>query len=337
MAMIGMWERIRLGVVLVAAGLVAGCGGESSSAGGESSSRASTPVPQGFVFDAARLCTSVINDGLDVNTREANELAIRIFEHRRAGTRPDTAELDEWKDILGQREQYLIGAHDRLQQLRSADPVEQEAWEQVIESGPLQAVGQRARLELVETGDWDRIDAEFLGLAQGSGRQVDAAKALNLDWSDCSVVYASYEIPDDRRDLVRATTPVCNTISIRRIDQDYEDDQRVVLEAVAKAMTSTGALPAATADALRRVVAEWEATVADLESVGDDVEVPEGWQQIIDTAGERADRAERRLAAIESGDEAAIGQAFARAVPEHAGFEFKEVGIERPSCSSVRA
>jgi hypothetical protein len=279
----------------------------------------------------------VINDGLDYGSAEADMLVVRILEHRRDRTAPDAAELDEWKALLREREQDLTATHDRLRQLRSPDPAEQESWEQVIEAGPLQAKGLRERVALLDTGDWDRINREFMALSYGSGRTGDAAQRLNLDWSDCVIVYATSSVGADRRDVVRAATPVCNTIAIRRIDQNYEDDQRVVLDAVAQTMTRDGSPQPGTEDSLRRIVVEWDATVADLESVGDQADVPDGWQQIVGTAKERLRLAESRLAALESGDQTSIDQAFGRKVSQYAGFEFEDVGIKRPSCSSVRA
>lgn len=326
--------RLRVGVgLLVVAGTLAACGGGSS--GDSASSRPAAPA--GFSFDAARLCTDVINDGLDYSSAEADMLVVRILQHRRDRTQPDAAELDEWKALLQERDQQLTAAHDRLQQLRSADSTEQSNWEQVIESGPLQARGLRERVELIETGDWERINREFMGLSYGSGRTVDAARRLNLDWSDCSIVYATSSVGADRRDFVRAATPACNTIAIRRIAQNYEADQRVVLDAVAQVITSEGLPQPGTEDSLRRVVAEWEATVADLEAVDGDVDVPKGWQQIVDTAKERQVLAQSRLTALESGDQVAIDQAFDRKVSVHAGFEFEDVGIKRPSCAAVRS
>ncbi|WP_110207395.1 hypothetical protein [Nocardioides daejeonensis] len=335
---------------LVATALLLMLGGCSdSSAEDDRSTSARTPSAQvddeSFRHEAMRACTQVVNSALGT----AGDPGIDIVTARAREEEPSAEQLQEWRAAYDDRLAHLNRMHDALTAVSSEDAAEQAAWDQVVASGDSDLALAEERRDLLATGDWATIKEEFLhtrettrstptpGSPDGSDEAPDdleeALTALELGRSDCVNAYSLAPIAEGSAEFVSEVSHLCVEVGIRRDEAHLATATGTVLSALEKSLKGAelaGEL-AGLEPALESLVAEWESTVRDLESVAAAPPDDEAWDDVLAAARERVTVFTRRLEAVRSGDLERVATSL-RPDWKHPAVDFEAAGVNRPVC-----
>ena len=330
--------RLLSGVVAVTAltALAAGCGGDEPSPRPTASPTSTATVPE-LPPGLLGVCTQVLNDRDQVVDLEAARSSEDVYTAVFADEVPSTSDLSRWRRTI---EAGIAQTTAELEVLRtaSADP----AWAAVLVPVEESLATLTVRLGLTNASWPIADDADLFGPIDLE-TDVDAAlAALGMTGRDCESLADDSGPVAAFEEFVTSASIVCSAILDRRGESAYATARTSMLDIVAQVFREE---PVEVSDeaveALRAVTTEWEQTADDLEAVPGDVPDPDAWAEVKQIVQDRAALYGERLAALESGDTAAIAEAFTPDPPEtvettgEPDFPWSRLGLDRRDCRSL--
>lgn len=281
----------------------------------------------------AAACSEVLNERDRTVFLDGRNAALDVTGAALARTTPSEADLGRWRRALEDGHAQLDAD---LTALRSAS--EAPEWDDVLVPLQREADTYLDRLALVE-GAWP-VDPS-VDLVDPPSPEVDpdaALETLDLVGRDCeSLVREPGPVPA-HRDFVVAAAAACSTILERRVDLDVPALRTTSLEIVAQVVAGQQVeVTDAEVTALRDLRDEWERTVADLDAVAQEAPDAEAWTATRQLAQDRVEVYSERLAALESGDQDAIGAAFAPGTLAPSAWPWDALGLQLRDCRSIDA
>lgn len=223
------------------------------------------------------MCTEVINDrdaALRIEADEASAAVVtRIVETDEAAP----AELEAWKSALDKFADSHRGGRAQLAELRPVSSDVAVSWSVVVESGDETIDLLDRRSGLLDSGEWATVrDGWPRAVSSDNAEFVDAVEDLELQQTDCAVVYTAVGVPAKHRVFVARAATTCAAVRSRRDALGHAGHATVVLETLADVMAGrTVDVSDEAMVAIQASADEWRRTSDDLRAVPvDDVLTP---------------------------------------------------------------
>lgn len=331
----------RIAVAVATLLLLGACSDTSEPNDAQGSSETPSAVTGGadeqrpFTHRALAICTQAVNSALS----SAPSPGVEVLEATLAEDAPGTEQIEAWTTAYDDRLELLRGVRQMLSSASSEDEEDQKAWQIVIDSDLVEVAETQARHDLLATGDWERIRAEWpIVTASVDFEMVPVQPALDqlgLNQSDCRDVYALATVPEDAKWFLTEVTSTCLATTLRRLDAETAQDQRTVLDAIVASLEGEALDDLAPLQqSLPRLIDEWEQTTTDLSTVSSTPIDEAAWADVVDAAQERVEVHTERLDAVRAGDPEQIANAF-KPNWEHPALDFRAAGVDRGICQNL--
>lgn len=291
---------------------------------------------------AAERCRTVI-DARDSSKAEAGlRAALEVLLLAREGELPD---VDHAAELITSLAWYRSEIERTMVELRNVVPPPslEDAWATVLSDGERASAVLDARLDAVDSGELEQLEAVVeltAGELGGVSPEAEAALAkLGLLGRDCATVFDDHGPLAGHEEFVVAAAAACSAAIERRQANGFADDERLVREAVAASAAGDRieVVPPLRL-AVDRMAAEWRLTHQAFAEVDPATSpAPAEWQTTIDAAADRQAAYEMRASALRSGDAVEIGEAFRPgvAIDTPAMGDLAALGLSRRDCRSV--